>query len=92
MPNNILRLPEVKCRVGLSRSSIYQAVSTGTFPKPIKLGVRAVGWMESDVETWIQSRKAKGEASTAALRVRNPAPLNRPPRAMPFGQFGRVLR
>ena len=46
MANSILRLPVVKARTGLSRSTIYQRVAEGDFPKPINLGARAVGWLE----------------------------------------------
>jgi prophage regulatory protein len=51
--NTILRLPAVKARTGLSRSTIYQRMADGTFPKPISLGTRAVGWVESEVEEWL---------------------------------------
>ena len=53
MAITILRLPEVRSRTGLSRSTIYLRVSHGTFPKPISLGGRAVGWVESEIETWV---------------------------------------
>jgi prophage regulatory protein len=53
MANTILRLPAVKTRTGLSRSSIYLRVTEGTFPKPISLGARAVGWLESEVDDWV---------------------------------------
>lgn len=56
MGNLILRLPEVKSRVGLSRSSIYLAISREAFPRPLQLGARAVGWLESDIEGWIADR------------------------------------
>lgn len=56
MLNAILRLPEVKTRVGLSRSAIYLAVSREEFPRPIRLGARAVGWLESEIEEWIRER------------------------------------
>jgi prophage regulatory protein len=52
--NAILRLPGVKTRTGLSRSAIYQRVADGTFPEPIKLGDRAVGWVETEVEEWLR--------------------------------------
>jgi len=60
----ILRLPLVKSRTGLSRSSIYLRISEGTFPKQISLGRRTVGWVESEIEAWLsnqieQSRTAK---------------------------------
>ena len=50
-----LKLPEVLVRTGKSRSSIYQGVNKGTFPKPIKLGPRAVGWIEAEIEAHNQA-------------------------------------
>ena len=63
MVTAILRLPTVKARTGLSRSTIYLRVSEGTFPKPISLGGRAVGWVEAEITEWLNhqieaSRKA----------------------------------
>lgn len=52
----ILRRPEVERRVGLSRSQIYFLMSLSQFPRPVKLGRRAVGWPESRIDDWIQSR------------------------------------
>jgi prophage regulatory protein len=56
MPSKMLRLPAVKKKTGLSRSSIYLRISQGTFPKQINLGVRAVAWVESEILDWIDSR------------------------------------
>lgn len=56
MNTAILRLPQVKALVGLSRSSIYLAISRHTFPSPIRLGTRAVGWPEADISAWIEGR------------------------------------
>ena len=53
---NVLRLPEVKKMTGLSRSSIYAMVANKSFPKPIKLGERAVGWLETEVAEWIANK------------------------------------
>ena len=63
MTHSILRLPAVKARTGLSRSTIYLRVSQGTLPKPVSLGARAVGWVEAEIQEWLQrqietSRKA----------------------------------
>jgi prophage regulatory protein len=52
MAQNILRLDAVMRVTGLGRSSIYNKVAEETFPKPIKLGPRAVGWLESEIEAW----------------------------------------
>jgi prophage regulatory protein len=54
--SNVLRLPQVKTKVGLSRSSIYAAIAQGSFPSPIRLGARAVGWLESDVDEWVSQQ------------------------------------
>lgn len=53
MPNQILRLPAVKARTGLSRSTIYLRLSEGQFPRPVPLGGRAVGWVESEIDDWL---------------------------------------
>lgn len=54
MTYKILRLPKVKDRTGLSRSTIYSRVAEGLFPAPIKLGgKRAVGWLENEIEEWL---------------------------------------
>jgi len=52
----ILRRREVQARTGLSRASIYLAMKEGRFPRPIKLGLRAVGWVESEIEEWLAIR------------------------------------
>lgn len=56
MTDYILRLPQVKARTGLSRTTIYTAIARGTFPEPVALGRRAVGWTESSIAAWIESR------------------------------------
>ncbi len=52
----IIRLTEVEERTGRKRSSIYTAIDEGTFPAPINLGARAVGWIESEIDQWIEDR------------------------------------
>ena len=52
---SILRLKKVKDRTGLSRSTIYLRIQEGTFPRPINLGARAVGWIEHEIEAWLTS-------------------------------------
>ena len=53
MAHTILRMPVVMERTGLSRSAIYQRIAQETFPKPIPIGRRAVGWLEADIEKWV---------------------------------------
>ena len=56
MTIRILRRPEVEKLVGLSRSTIYSRLEQGTFPKPVPLGGRLVGWIEQDVQNWLKER------------------------------------
>lgn len=50
---SLLRLPAVQARSALSRSTIYQRVLEGTFPKPVKIGPRAIAWTEESIDRWI---------------------------------------
>jgi prophage regulatory protein len=59
MKHTILRLPAVKTATGLSRSTIYARVAEGRFPAPVSLGGRAVGWLEAEVQTWLDERVAE---------------------------------
>ena len=63
-PARILRFHQVQARTGLSRSTIYRRLAGGSFPKPLSLGARAVGWIESEVDEWIRQRivASRGEA------------------------------
>ena len=82
MPERLLRLTEVQRRVPYSRSSIYLKVSRGEFPPPIELGARAVAWVESDIDQWIESRIAKGHA-VAPVTPARPQPRTTPPPSPP---------
>ena len=53
---NILRMPEVEGRTGYKRPTIYKFIKAGSFPKQVPLGLRAVGWVESEIDDWIQSK------------------------------------
>ena len=53
MTEIILRRTDVEKRCGLSRSTIYQLMTEGRFPRPVRLGKRAVGWRESDIARWL---------------------------------------
>jgi len=52
----MLRRPEVEARTGLSRSSLYAMMSRGTFPRPKRIGQRAVAWSEDEIENWLATR------------------------------------
>ena len=86
MTKRFIRQPAVEDRSGLCGSTIWQRISEGTFPKPIKLGVQAVGWIESEIDEWMDQmieasrgdKKADDRAKDASdqkedTRTRNPA-------------------
>ena len=60
-----IRLPRVKELTTLPTSAIYNAVAAGTFPKQIKIGVRAVAWLESDVLAWMENTIAASKKEEA---------------------------
>jgi len=67
----ILRLPAVQVRTGLSRSTIYLRISEGRFPKPVSRGNRAVGWIEAEINDWLNQRiEASRQASRTEGRPR----------------------
>lgn len=68
MTTVILRLPSVNARTGLSRSTIYQRISEGRFPKPISLGGRAVGWIEAEINNWLEERIADTRLTEKEIR------------------------
>jgi prophage regulatory protein len=59
----ILRLPAVRERVAMSRSTIYQRISEGTFPPPVNLGKRAVGWLEAEIDAWLSTQIERSRKS-----------------------------
>jgi prophage regulatory protein len=75
MSESFLRLPTVMDRTGLSRSSIYARISSTPpdFPQPINLGPRAIGFLESEVEEWIQNRiaESRGGLAGSSLPIRS---------------------
>jgi prophage regulatory protein len=56
MPSKIYRRPAVQDLTGLSRSTLYKMILEDRFPAPVRLGARAVGWRETDLIAWIESR------------------------------------
>ncbi|NKB37623.1 MAG: AlpA family phage regulatory protein [Gammaproteobacteria bacterium] len=60
----ILRWPEVHKRTGICRSNAYKLINEDKFPPPIKLGKRASGWIQSEIEKWIEDRINQSRQST----------------------------
>lgn len=60
----ILRVPQVQRKIGLGRSSLYSMLNPGsphhdaTFPRPIRISARAVGWLDSEISDWITKRSS----------------------------------
>jgi prophage regulatory protein len=52
------RLKDVKAITGLSKSTIYERISAGSFPKQILIGPRTAAWLDSDIQDWIESQVA----------------------------------
>lgn len=71
----ILRLPQV-CRVtGLGRSMIYQLEAERRFPCRVRIGARAVGWVESEVQSWLAARIQHHRATPGPCLSRRPLAL-----------------
>ncbi|EIU1653458.1 MULTISPECIES: helix-turn-helix transcriptional regulator [Pseudomonas] len=60
----IIRLKEVTNSTGLARSTVYKYIAEGTFPKPVSLGDRCVGWVEEEVHDWISARIEERDLSS----------------------------
>ena len=57
-PPRLLRLPAVLDRIGLGRSRVYELISEGKFPAPVKLSERAIAWPSNEIDGWIAARIA----------------------------------
>jgi len=62
----ILRLPQVCEVTGLCRSMIYQLEADLKFPQRVKIGVRAVGWLDKEVNAWLNKRIALSRTNSTA--------------------------
>jgi prophage regulatory protein len=64
--DSYLRFEAVKSQTGLSRTTIHRLVKSGDFPAPKRLGIRAVGWLSSDLARWRAGRPDAREQQAAA--------------------------
>jgi prophage regulatory protein len=67
----ILRLNAVTDKIGMPSSSIYLMIANGIFPKPIKLGKRSVGWLESEIDEWIEQRIHESRSNISSQKKSN---------------------
>ncbi|MBX7149154.1 AlpA family transcriptional regulator [bacterium] len=70
-PQQLLRLPAVCRLTGLSKSSIYSYIAMGTFPQPIKIGLRSTAWISDEVCKWIDARIQFSRNHTYEAKVEN---------------------
>ena len=59
----ILRMPEVCQYTGIRRSSVYRKLAEGSFPPPIRLGARSVGWRLADIDVWLAAPERQWDPS-----------------------------
>jgi prophage regulatory protein len=62
MVRKLLRRRQVEAVTGLGRSRLYDLIADGTFPRPVKLGARAVAWVETEIDAWLAARIAARDA------------------------------
>lgn len=69
----ILRLQQLRARLGISRSSVYELLrGDHTFPRPVRLGKRVVGWIDDEIDEWLKSRPRAAEARAGAVEEAYP--------------------
>jgi len=56
MEETFIRRKALEAKLGLSCSTIYAMMAANKFPRPIKIGRRAVGWRNSDIQAWVRSK------------------------------------
>jgi prophage regulatory protein len=71
MLNRIIRKKQLADFVGLRRTAVDDAIKRGDFPRPIKIGPRAVGWLEEDIAQWQHGLIAKRDEAAASGRCRS---------------------
>lgn len=54
----LIKLKDVIAMTSLSKASIYRQIKAGIFPRPIKVGQRAVAWVLDEIDSWLESKKA----------------------------------
>ena len=76
----LIRRHEVEKRTGKSRAGIYESMDAGTFPRPVKIGPRAVAWVESEINEWLRQRIADRDNNGQLNKAKreSPAPTAKP--------------
>lgn len=66
MSKKMLRAPEVMARTGFARVTLWRRVRDGVFPAPVELGSNMIGWLEEEVEEWIEAQPRRTYGSDDA--------------------------
>lgn len=69
-PKQFLRLPDVKARVGKSRSAIYRDIQQGTFPAPIRIGAQSVAWDSDAIAEWQSKQISASQGNSGSNDTR----------------------
>lgn len=86
-PIKILRRKQVEARIGLSRSAIYSRFKPNpkrptdydpTFPRPVPIGAKAVGWVEAEIDAWLTAQVAKSRPQALEPKPSKARPLALP--------------
>ena len=77
MAQTVVRLPDVKRQSGGSRSWVYKEIRAGRFPAPIKIGIRAVAWLQSDLDEWLTHRIELSRGAQTSARITASATMTR---------------
>ncbi|AQT63692.1 dipicolinate synthase [Serratia marcescens] len=65
MSQSLIRLPDVQRRTGYSKAWIYRLMSQGKFPTSVKIGTRAIAFVESEIDDWVNQRIAESRKEVA---------------------------
>ena len=71
MPRKVIRIAQVLGMTGLSRGTLYRFVGENSFPQPLQLGPRLLGWFEDEVEAWLEARPRGLHSAEDARRLRS---------------------
>jgi prophage regulatory protein len=69
MSHRFIRRKTVEQKTGLGRAQIYENMARGTFPRPVRIGERAVAWVEAEIDEWQKARVAERDGSFVAASV-----------------------
>ena len=87
-PKRLIRRPVVINRTGLQTSQIYDLIAEKRFPAPVPIGARAVAWVETEVEAWIEARIRERETIKTMPRSGS---IRRPRQQLPFSTMANEI-